>query len=74
MHVSLAHGIPASWDQYQRMVGEYQGLQLALDMIDSMLEEEKNQDWSLTPRRDRAEKRITMHLKYGDIGAVWVKN
>ena len=44
MHVSLAHGIPASWDQYQRMVGEYQGLQLALDMIDSMLEEEKNQD------------------------------
>jgi len=44
MHVSLATGIPATWDQYQRMVGEYQGLQASLDMIDNMLEEEKNQD------------------------------
>ena len=44
LHVSLAQGIPATWDGYQRMVGEYQGLQLTLDMIDNMLEEEKNQD------------------------------
>lgn len=44
LHVALAQGIPATWDGYQRMVGEYQGLQLTLDMIDSMLEEEKNQD------------------------------
>ena len=44
LHVSLANGIPATWDVYQRMVGEYQGLQLALDMIDNMLDEEKNQE------------------------------
>jgi hypothetical protein len=44
MHVSLAQGIPATWDAYQRMVGEYQGLQITLDMIDNMLDEEKNQD------------------------------
>ena len=44
LHVSLAQGIPATWDGYQRMVGEYQGLQITLDMIDNMLEEEKNQD------------------------------
>ena len=41
---SLAEGIPASWDGYQRMVGEYQGLQKTLDIIDNMLDEEKNQD------------------------------
>jgi hypothetical protein len=44
MHVSLAHGNPATWEAYQRMVGEYQGLQAAMDMIDNMLDEEKNQD------------------------------
>ena len=44
LHLSLAQGVPASWDGYQRMVGEYQGLQLTLDMIDAMLDEEKNQD------------------------------
>ena len=30
------------WEAYQRMVGEYQGLQSTLDMIDNMLEEEEN--------------------------------
>lgn len=44
IQVSLGNGIPASWDAYQRMVGEYQGLQITLNMIDSMLDEEKNQD------------------------------
>jgi hypothetical protein len=44
LQVSLAQGIPATWDGYQRMVGEYQGLQKTLDIIDDMLEEEKNQD------------------------------
>jgi len=44
LQLSLAKGVPASWDGYQRMVGEYQGLQLTLDMIDNMLDEEKNQD------------------------------
>ena len=34
----------AAREAYQRMVGEHQGLQTAMDMIDSMLEEEKNRD------------------------------
>lgn len=44
LQVSLAHGTPMTWEAYQRMVGEFQGLQTALDILDSMLEEEKNQD------------------------------
>ena len=44
MQMSFATGTPASWDSYQRMVGEYQGLQKALDMIDDMLEEERDRD------------------------------
>jgi hypothetical protein len=44
MHLSLAHGNPATWEAYHRMVGEYQGLQTAMDMIDNMLDEEKSQD------------------------------
>ena len=44
LHIALAQGIPATWEAYQRMVGEHQGLQGAMDMIDAMLEEEKNQD------------------------------
>lgn len=44
MQVALASGTPASWDTYQRMVGEYQGLQAALNIIDAMLDEDKNQD------------------------------
>lgn len=39
LQVSLAQGTPATWDLYQRMVGEYQGLQNALDMLDRMLED-----------------------------------
>lgn len=44
MHLSIAQGVPASWDAYQRMVGEYQGLQSALDMVEQILDEEKNQE------------------------------
>jgi len=44
LQVALANGTPASWDGYQRMVGEHQGLQATLNMIDDMLEEEKNQE------------------------------
>jgi hypothetical protein len=44
LQVSLAQGIPSTWDGYQRMVGEYQGLQRTLDIIDAMLDEDKNQD------------------------------
>lgn len=41
---SLAVGIPQSWDTYQRMVGEYAGLQEVMNMVDAMLDEEKNRD------------------------------
>ena len=44
LQVSLAQGTPMTWEAYQRMVGEFQGLQTALDMIDNMLEEQKNED------------------------------
>lgn len=44
LQLSLAAGIPASWEGYQRMVGEHQGLQKTLDIIDAMLDEEKNQE------------------------------
>jgi hypothetical protein len=44
LQVSLAQGVPATWDGYQRMVGEFHGLQRAMDMIEAMLDEEKNQD------------------------------
>ena len=39
LQISLAQGNPASWEMYQKMVGEYMGLQNALDMIDRMLED-----------------------------------
>lgn len=41
---SLARGVPSSWDVYQRMVGEHNGLQEVLNMVDDMLDEEKNRD------------------------------
>lgn len=44
IQVSLAAGTPVTWEAYQRMVGEYQGLQHALDILDAMLDDEKNQD------------------------------
>ena len=44
IQVSLAAGTPITWEAYQRMVGEHQGLQHALDILDAMLEEQKNQD------------------------------
>lgn len=42
--LSLAAGNAATWEMYQRMVGEYQGLQYALDAINGMLEEERNRE------------------------------
>lgn len=44
LQLSLANGMPVTWEAYQRMVGEHQGLQITLDLIDSMLEEDKNED------------------------------
>lgn len=39
IQVALAQGTAQTWDGYQRMVGEWQGLEKALQLIDSMLEE-----------------------------------
>jgi hypothetical protein len=44
IQVSLANGGAPNWDSYQRMVGENQGLQGAIDMINNMLEEDRNTD------------------------------
>jgi hypothetical protein len=44
LQVSLAVGNASTWEAYQRMVGEHQGLQSVMDMIDGMLEESRNQD------------------------------
>ena len=40
LQLSLAQGTPINWESYQRMVGEWQGLESALSMIDNMLEDE----------------------------------
>ena len=41
---ALAQGNANTWEAYQRMVGENQGLQYVLDSINRMLEEERNQE------------------------------
>ena len=41
---SLAAGSPLNWETYQRMVGEYTGLQYAIDVINGLLDEERNQE------------------------------
>lgn len=43
LQVALATGSPLNWESYQRLVGEYQGLQQTLDFIDKILEEEEGQ-------------------------------
>jgi hypothetical protein len=40
---ALSKGV-FNWDAYQRLIGEYQGMQNVMDMIDNMLEEERNLD------------------------------
>ena len=42
--LSLAAGNAITWEAYQRMVGENQGLQFVLDSINRMLDEDKNQE------------------------------
>jgi len=44
LQVALAVGMPVTWEAYQRMVGEHQGLQIVMDFIDQILEEDKNGD------------------------------
>lgn len=41
---SMCVGNPATFEAYQRMVGEYNGLESALNLIDSLLEEDEDQD------------------------------
>jgi hypothetical protein len=38
---ALSVGAPINWESYQRLVGEHQGLQSTLDIIDNILEEEE---------------------------------
>jgi len=42
--LSLAAGNAITWEAYQRMVGENQGLQFVLDSINRMLDEDRNQE------------------------------
>jgi hypothetical protein len=44
LQVAMGAGNPATWDAYQRMVGEMQGLQLVLHMIEMILYEKNNKD------------------------------
>ena len=41
---SLAAGNAATWEAYQRMVGEHLGLQKALESIENFREEEDDHD------------------------------
>jgi hypothetical protein len=41
---SLAQGNAVTWEAYQRMVGEAQGIQYALDAIDRILEQEEGRE------------------------------
>lgn len=38
--LSLSHGNAVTWEAYQRLVGQYQGLQETLDIINKFLKEE----------------------------------
>lgn len=40
--LALAQGSATTWESYQRIVGEWQGMQYILDSIDKILEEERN--------------------------------
>jgi hypothetical protein len=42
--MSLAMGNAVSWEAYQRMVGEAQGIQFAIDAIDRLLEQEEGRE------------------------------
>jgi len=40
--LALANGNATTFEGYQRLVGEHMGLQKALDIINTLLEEEEN--------------------------------
>ena len=39
---ALAEGHAVTWEAYQRLVGEHQGLQRTLDIINNLLEKEED--------------------------------
>jgi hypothetical protein len=41
---SLAFGNATTWEAYQRMVGEYQGLQYVMNSFDRIAEEEEGKE------------------------------
>lgn len=41
--VSLAAGNATTWEAYQRMVGNYQGLQESLDILNNLMEEDNDE-------------------------------
>jgi len=41
---SLAFGNATTWESYQRMVGEYQGLQYVMNSFDRLAEEEEGRE------------------------------
>lgn len=44
LRASMAQGNASTWESYQRMVGEYQGLQQTLDYINDLLREKDRED------------------------------
>jgi hypothetical protein len=38
--LSLAAGNPATWEAYQRIVGQHQGLEESLEILNNLLKEE----------------------------------
>ena len=42
--LALAAGNAATWEAYQRMVGEHLGLKKALDIIDDLIRDEDEHD------------------------------
>lgn len=40
---SMARGNAPSWDVYQRLVGKYEGLQEALDILNNLIKEEEDE-------------------------------
>ena len=41
---ALAQGNAANYDSYQRLVGEYAGLSVAIDIINNLLKEEEEKE------------------------------
>ena len=41
--LSLARGNAPTWETYHRMVGQYKGIQDALDLLDKLLKEDEDE-------------------------------